>query len=179
MLPEQGWPVIPTAAAVAAPPERALVLATIRQESAFEADAVSRAGARGLMQLMPATAKAVAKQLGIHGQHKDKRLTAEPAYNLRLGQTYLRGLVDDYSGSYLIALAAYNAGPGRAQSWLRENGDPRGGTVDPIDWVELIGIEETRNYVQRVMENIQVYRRVLGHADPAGALEKDFARGFR
>ncbi len=176
MLPDPGWPMI----AVPAPaPERALVLGTIRQESAFEADAVSRAGARGLMQLMPATARGVAKSLGIHGQHRDQRLIADPSYNLRLGQSYLAGLLDDFSGSYPMALAAYNPGPGRVHAWVRDHGDPRGGLVDPIDWIELIGIEETRNYVQRVMENVQVYRRRLGAPDPHGALEKDFARGFR
>jgi soluble lytic murein transglycosylase len=150
------------------------VLATIRQESSFEVDAVSSAGARGLMQLMPQTARGVASKLG-RSDHTTTRLTADPHYNMTLGQTYLAGLLNDYDGSYLLALAAYNAGPGRAAQWIRDNGDPRGSGVDPIDWVEMITIEETRNYVQRVIENVQVYRRKLGQQDWVARLERDLA----
>jgi len=171
MLPDEGWPTITTPQAET--PERALVLATIRQESSFEADAVSHAGARGLMQLMPQTARGVASKLG-RNDHTTLRLTADPHYNMTLGQTYLAGLLDTYNGSYPLALAAYNAGPGRAAQWIRDNGDPRSTAVDPIDWVEMITIEETRNYVQRVLENVQVYRRKLGQKNWVAQLERDF-----
>jgi soluble lytic murein transglycosylase len=170
MLPDEGWPTINTPQV--ATPERALVLATIRQESAFEADAVSHAGARGLMQLMPQTARGVADKLG-RRDHTTLRLTADPHYNMTLGGTYLAGLLETYNGSYLLALAAYNAGPGRAAQWIRDNGDPRASNVDPIDWVEMITIEETRNYVQRVLENVQVYRRKFGQKNWVAQLERD------
>jgi len=173
-MPDEGWPVIGTPPGN--PPERALVLATIRQESAFEADAVSPAGARGLMQLMPATAQQVATQLGLKTDHSLTRLTADPVYNMKLGKAYLAGLLADYDGSHLLALAAYNAGPGRAAQWIRLNGDPRDQDVDPIDWVELIPFEETRNYVQRVMENLVVYRKRLGYADIAAPLARELVR---
>lgn len=159
-IPDYGWPIIPLAASEA--PERALVLATIRQESAFEADAISRAGARGLMQLMPATARAVAKRMDQPFDSLEQRLLTDPGYNTRLGRSYLAGLIDDYDGSYVLAVAAYNAGPGRVKQWIRDNGDPRSAGKDVVDWIELIPIDETRNYVQRVFENLQVYRQRLG-----------------
>lgn len=171
MLADEGWPTIRLPDGDH--PEPALVLATIRQESAFEADAVSHAGARGLMQLMPATARMVASKLG-RADHALPRLVADPSYNMLLGRTYLGGLLDDYNGSHFLALAAYNAGPGRAAQWIRENGDPRGTGVDPIDWVELITIEETRNYVQRVTENLHVYRRKLGVRTWFSQMEREF-----
>jgi soluble lytic murein transglycosylase len=174
MLPDEGWPTIRTPPGNA--PERALVLATIRQESAFEADAVSPAGARGLMQLMPLTARAVAEQLGQGKRHTPQRLTAEPLYNMTLGQAYLAGLLADYGNASIIALAAYNAGPGRVAQWIREHGDPRADDVDPIDWIEMIVFDETRNYVQRVSENLMIYRQKLGQRDWLAALERDFAR---
>lgn len=177
LLPDEGWPLIQTPPGNG--PERALVLATIRQESSFEADAISSAGARGLMQLMPATARAVAEQMGFGHRHSVQRLIAEPQYNMALGQTYLAGLLNDYNGSLVIALAAYNAGPGRVAQWIREHGDPRADDVDPIDWIEMIAFDETRNYVQRVAENLAVYRRKLGHRDWIAALERDFARAGR
>ena len=137
---------------------------------------MSLAGARGLMQLMPQTAAAMAEQLGHGRRHTPQRLTAEPAYNMMLGQAYLAGLLTDYNGSHVIALAAYNAGPGRVSQWIREHGDPRAEDVDPLDWIEMIAFDETRNYVQRVSENLSVYRRKLGHRDWVAALERDFAR---
>ncbi|MBL8702551.1 MAG: lytic transglycosylase domain-containing protein [Alphaproteobacteria bacterium] len=171
MLADEGWPTIRLPEGER--PEAALVLATIRQESAFEADAVSHAGARGLMQLMPATAKMVAGKLG-RSDHSLPRLVTDPGYNMLLGRTYLAGLLDDYNGSHFLALAAYNAGPGRAAQWIRDNGDPRSTNVDPIDWVELISIEETRNYVQRVTENLHVYRRKLGSRTWFAQMEREF-----
>jgi soluble lytic murein transglycosylase len=112
------------------------------------------------MQLMPATARAVARELGL--AHADYRLTADTNHNIRLGSAYLAGLLDDFDGSYVLALAGYNAGPGRVRQWLREFGDPRNGGADVIDWIESIPIAETRNYVQRVLENLQLYRLRLG-----------------
>ena len=144
-------------------PEVALLHALSRQESEFNTEAVSPAGARGLMQLMPATAKHVAKNLGI--SYKLNRLTDDPKYNMTLGSAYLDDLLRKYDGSYVMALAGYNAGPGRVVRWMAENGDPRLPEVDVVDWVESIPFQETRNYVQRVLENVQVYRaRLNGHA---------------
>ncbi len=139
--------------------DRPLVHAVIRQESLFNNAAISRAGARGLMQLMPATAKEMARKNDIIFVHD--RLLEDADYNVHLGQTYLTDLVNEFGGSYILALAAYNAGPSRARQWIREYGDPRDSTVDAIDWIEMIPFSETRNYVQRVLENLQVYRYML------------------
>lgn len=173
LLPEYGWPTVPFVTGDT--PERALIFATIRQESAFEAQAVSRVGARGMMQIIPATAKAVAKRLGL--PHSDHRLLNDPHYNIQIGRSYLGGLIDDYDGSYVLALAAYNAGPGRVRQWIKDNGDPRRADVDVIDWIELIPFDETRNYVQRVLENLQVYRQALGGSQVAQGIQRDLRRG--
>ena len=173
LLPVQGWPVI--AVPEAGQPERALVLAAIRQESQFEAVALSRAGARGMMQLMPATARAMARDLGVGLVHADYRLVADPDYNIRLGRAYLASMIGEFGGSYVLALAAYNAGPGRVRQWLRDHGDPRQPDIDVVDWVEQIPFEETRNYVQRVIENLQVYRWRMGVLRAAG-IEQDLIR---
>ncbi len=141
-------------------PEAALVLGVIRQESAFSVTAVSSAGARGLMQLMPATAKQVAKKEGL--KFEEKKLTRDPGYNVRLGSAYLRELIGRFRGSYILAIAGYNAGPSRSLDWIRQYGDPRDADVDVIDWIESIPFSETRNYVQRVIENLMVYRHRLG-----------------
>ncbi|EKV31405.1 Soluble lytic murein transglycosylase precursor [Caenispirillum salinarum AK4] len=143
--------------------EEALVLSIIRQESNFNPDAVSRVGARGLMQLMPGTAEGEARKLSL-GYDKG-RLTDDPAYNVILGSTYLRDLIDGFDGSYIMAIAGYNAGPARSRQWAERFGDPRSGRVDPVDWVEMIPFSETRNYVQRVLEGLQVYRARLGETD--------------
>lgn len=137
--------------------EWALVHALIRQESAFDPKAVSSAGARGLMQLMPATAREVARKLKV--PYSPSRLTSDPAYNIKLGTYYMgEDMLDRYDNSYALALAAYNGGPGRVSGWLKEFGDPRKGEIDIIDWIELIPVAETRNYVQRVLEGVYVYR---------------------
>jgi len=152
--------------------ERALQLAVIRQESQFDPKAVSHAGARGLMQLMPATARVVANKE--RTRYSRRRLTSDPDYNTRLGSAYLASLIDQYKGSYIMALAAYNAGTPRVRRWVRSNGDPRQPDVDPINWVELISISETRNYVQRVLEGLQVFRQRLAGSDsrtPLGLLD--------
>jgi soluble lytic murein transglycosylase len=122
--------------------------------------AVSSAGARGLMQLMPSTAKHVAKKIGL--KYEEKKLIRDPGYNVRLGSAYLQELIDRFRGSYILAIAGYNAGPSRSVEWIRQYGDPRDADVDVIDWIESIPFSETRNYVQRVIENLMVYRHRLG-----------------
>jgi soluble lytic murein transglycosylase len=154
--------------------ERPLVLAMTRQESAFDREAISSAGARGMMQLMPATAKSVAKSLRM--TYSSDRLLTDAHYNIILGRHYLDGLIGDYSGSYVLAIAAYNAGPARVRQWLRDYGDPRAGNTDVIDWVESIPLSETRNYVQRVLENLQIYRLRLGDHGLAFSLSSDLKR---
>lgn len=136
--------------------EWALVHAIIRQESMFDPDAQSPAGALGLMQIMPATARETAGKMGV--PHQTFWLTSRPEHNISLGSRYLSDLVRRYDGSYPLAAAAYNAGPGRVNKWLETFGDPRTGAVDLIDWIEMIPIYETRNYVQRIMEGVYVYR---------------------
>lgn len=154
--------------------EPALIHAVARQESEFDPRAVSRASARGLMQLLPSTAKEVAHSKRM--RYSKSRLF-DPDYNVALGSAYLAGLLEDFDGSYILALAAYNAGPARAKRWIRYNGIPGRDEVDPIDWVELIPISETRNYVQRVLENLQIYRARLSAAPVNIALVKDLHRG--
>ncbi len=145
-------------------PEPALLLAVARQESQFDPRAVSPAGARGLMQLMPATARAVARELAI--DYRPEALLAEPAFNLRLGAHYLGRQLERF-GEPALALAAYNAGPGRVVAWLAQYGDPRGrGRHALVDWIERIPFRETRNYVQRVLEGAEVYRRLLAERAP-------------
>lgn len=136
--------------------EWALVHAIIRQESAFDHKAKSHAGALGLMQLIPSTARETAQKLKI--SYRKAWLTDRPKYNIRLGASYIGRLISYYDGNYPLAIAAYNAGPGRVDSWIKVYGDPRKSEISLIDWIELIPIYETRNYVQRVLENVYVYR---------------------
>ncbi len=140
-------------------PESALILSIIRQESEFDLEANSHAGAKGLMQLMPYTAKLVSKQAKL--PYSKSRLTTDPEYNINLGSHYIAGLILQYDGAYPFAVAAYNAGPNRVKYWKKINKDPQKKQVDYVDWVELIKFRETRNYVQRVMENYNVYRYIL------------------
>jgi soluble lytic murein transglycosylase len=154
--------------------DRSLVYAIARQESAFDPKAVSSAGALGLMQLMPATAKATAIKAGL-GWEPD-RLGSDAAYNARIGATHLCDLVADWKGSYILTIASYNAGPGNVRKWIEAYGDPRSSGIDPIDWVERIPFTETRNYVQRVMENLQVYRSRLGERSTL-LIDTDMRRG--
>lgn len=142
-------------------PEPALVLGIIRQESAFDVAAVSSAGARGLMQLLPGTAKGVAKQAGV--KFAQKRLTSDSHYNITLGRAYLDDLLSRFRGSYVLTAAAYNAGPSRVRDWIATYGDPRERSTDVIDWIESIPFDETRNYVMRIIENTQVYRARLNN----------------
>jgi soluble lytic murein transglycosylase len=140
-------------------PETAFILSLIRQESEFDMTANSHAGAQGLMQLMPYTAKLVSKQAKL--PYSKSRLTSDPEYNINLGSHYIAGLILQYDGAYPFATAAYNAGPKRVKYWKKINKNPQKNQVDFVDWVELIKFKETRNYVQRVMENYNVYRYIL------------------
>ena len=127
------------------------------------------------MQLMPATARVVSRRLRL--PYAKSKLT-NAVYNVKLGSAYLADLIEKYDGSYVLALAAYNAGPSNVRRWLRNNGDPRHDSgVDLVDWIEMISIPETRNYVQRVLEGAQVYRWQLGTRVLADSLERDLARG--
>jgi len=147
---------IPKATKIVPPTERALVYAIARQESAFHPGAISHAGARGLLQLMPGTARKTARNIG--KAYSKRRLTTDPAYNATLGSAHLGELLQKFNGSYVLTFVAYNAGSRRVDQWIARYGDPRSRKVDAIDWVERIPFTETRNYVQRIMENLQVYR---------------------
>jgi len=155
------------------PPENAMLLGITRQETEFNTAIVSWAGARGLMQVMPITAKHVCTQ------HKIKcdipKLVTDHAYNVRIASAYVADRMAELGGWYAVSLAAYNAGPGRARQWIRQNGDPRSGDIDAIDWIERIPIEETRLYVEKVLSNIQVYRARLGE-QKALRLVEDLSR---
>lgn len=154
-----------TNAARGIPPELAMSIA--RQESEMNPAAISPAGARGLMQLMPGTAKLVAGDLGL--SYSQARLTSDPDYNVQLGSRYLAMMLDRFDGSVILAAASYNAGPQRADEWIRRFGDPRTPGVDPVLWTEMIPFRETRNYVQRIAESMHVYRsRIAGQAGPIG-----------
>ena len=173
MLLAEGWPT-PHGAAPLGPdgtPEPALILAVTRQESNFDPEAVSSANAQGLMQLLPATAAAVARRLGL--RHQPGMLIADPLHNMRLGAGYLDQMLSRFDGALPLAVAAYNAGPARVSEWLGLQGDPRGGAVRMLDWMELMPFAETRNYVQRVIENIVIYR---ARGSSAAAPEHPMAR---
>ena len=141
-----------------------MIHALARQESQFAENAISHAGARGLMQFMPATAQEEARKAGL--EYSASRLIEDPEYSMRLGSNHIERLISYYDGSYPLAIAAYNAGPGNVNKWLRENGDPRTGAVDWLQWIEEIGFFETKNYVQRVIENAVVYEAL--YPDRAG-----------
>ena len=140
-------------------PDTAFILSIIRQESEFDLSANSHAGAKGLMQLMPYTAKVVAKQANL--PYSKSRLTKDAEYNINLGSHYIAGLILEYDGAYPFAIAAYNAGPKRVRYWKRINKNPQKNQINYVDWIELIKFKETRNYVQRVLENYNVYRYIL------------------
>ncbi|HPG22879.1 MAG TPA: lytic transglycosylase domain-containing protein, partial [Amaricoccus sp.] len=160
---ERDWPV---------PTEYAMAIA--RQESELNPQAASGVGARGLMQLMPATAEHMATLAGV--DFDLDRVGADPIYNATLGTEYLSRMLDRYRGSYILATAAYNAGPGRVDEWIRTFGDPRRQEVDPVVWVEMIPFSETRNYVMRVLEALHVYRaRLEGRTGPV-RLSADMTR---
>jgi soluble lytic murein transglycosylase len=151
---------VPHFTAVGPDIERCVVYSIVRQESAFNPHDVSTANALGLMQVTPAAGEYVAKKFNVRFDRK--RLMSDTVYNTQLGAAELGDLLKDYRGSYILAFAGYNAGRGRVREWVERYGDPRDPNVDPIDWVERIPFSETRNYVQRVMENLQVYRVRFG-----------------
>jgi soluble lytic murein transglycosylase len=154
--------------------ERSIVYAIARQESAFNPTVVSPAQAYGLMQVTPDAARYVCKRHG--GTYDLSRLKSDSAYNATLGSAELGGLLEDYRGSYIMTFAAYNAGRGSVKKWVDRYGDPRDAKVDAVDWVELIPFSETRNYVQRIMENLQVYRARFGGGTRL-QIEADLRRG--
>ncbi|TVR83223.1 MAG: lytic transglycosylase domain-containing protein [Rhodospirillales bacterium] len=177
VLLEHGYPTLPVPTGVNGIThglEKPLVLAIIRQESAYQVDAKSRAGALGLMQLMPATAQQVARQVAL--PYAPHRLVTDPDYNMNLGQAYMRAMLERFDGSYVLSLAAYNAGPGRSVSWRSRNGPPNTSVEEAIDWIEQIPFSETRNYVQRTLEHLQVYRTRVNGSSPPRLLETDLLR---
>ncbi len=140
-------------------PSQEIILAITRQESEFDPKANSYAGAKGMMQLMTYTAKLVSKQMNV--RYSKSKLTSDPEYNIKLGSYYFNSLLNEYGEIYPFAIAAYNAGPKRVRQWRKSNGDPSKNKIDYISWIELIKFEETRNYVQRVLENLNVYKYML------------------
>jgi len=163
-LPTYSHPVIavPSYSGPGAPPETALVLGIIRQETEFDPDSVSSAGARGIIQVMPGSVRHLANVAGLPYRPND--LTRDPAYDMKIGMTELANQLSDWGGSYVLTIAAYNAGPTNVRRWIAQFGDPRDARVDPVDWIEQIPFSETRNYVMRVLENTEVYRnRLAGH----------------
>jgi soluble lytic murein transglycosylase len=154
--------------------EQSIVFAIARQESAFNPAVVSPAQAYGLMQVTPDAGKYVCKKYG--ASFDLGRLKTDPVYNAALGAAELGGLIEDYRGSYIMTFAAYNAGRGSVKKWIERYGDPRDPKVDAVDWVELIPFSETRNYVQRIMENLQVYRARFGGGTRL-QIEADLHRG--
>jgi soluble lytic murein transglycosylase len=161
--------VIPASANISGAGE-ALAYAIARQESEFNIAAVSGAGARGLLQLLPGTAKDVAERSGM--PYSKERLTTDAGYNATLGAAFLAEQLGRFDGSYVLTFAGYNAGPRRAREWVARYGDPRGKSLDAVvDWIERIPFTETRGYVQRVMENYEVYKmRLTGKFDIADDL---------
>jgi soluble lytic murein transglycosylase len=165
---------LPSWTQIGKPIEKAMVFALSRQESEFNPNAGSKVGAQGLMQLMPGTARLVARQYRV--AYAPGKLKGDPAYNVKLGAAHLADLVSDFNGSYVLTLVAYNAGPRRAREWVEEYGDPRSGQVDPVDWVESIPFSETRQYVQKVMQNLHIYRSRLA-PQTVRPMTADLARG--
>jgi len=151
---------LPDYTPIAPPVEPAVTYSIARQESHFSQKVVSIAKAMGFMQVTPIAAKDTAKKF--KAVYDSGRLLSDPIYNMQMGAAELSNLISGYRGSYILTFAGYNAGRGRVRQWIAAHGDPRDAKVDPIDWVEMIPIAETRNYVQRIMENLQVYRARFG-----------------
>jgi soluble lytic murein transglycosylase len=165
---------VPDYQQVGPPVERSVVFSIVRQESAFNPKVVSSANAIGLMQVTPAAGRDTAKKAGL--AFDQRRLMADVAYNAQLGTAELGYDIASWRGSYILAFVAYNAGPRRAREWIEQYGDPRDSKIDPIDWIERIPLSETRNYVQRILENMQVYRARIGN-DSRLLIEADLHRG--
>jgi soluble lytic murein transglycosylase len=174
ILPDRGYPLRTNVVWDPGDAEAPLVYGITRQESNFDPRVRSAVGARGMMQLMPTTAQLVARRIGV-SYSSDSLYDAD--YNMRLGAAYLGRMVDNFSGSYILAAAAYNAGPGRIAGWVQACGDPRGGQTDAVDFIECIPFSETRNYVMRVMENMEVYRARLNGGRAPLTLSQDLKRG--
>lgn len=164
----------PGYAPLRSPPELALLLGLARQETEFNSQIVSGAGAKGLLQVMPGTARHVCRDYKI--KCRIDSLLSDTRYNAMISSAYIGDRMDEVGGSYVLGLAAYNAGPGRARQWIGEFGDPRDANVDPVDWIERIPITETRDYVTKVLANIQIYRARLGMKNPL-RLQQDLGRG--
>jgi soluble lytic murein transglycosylase len=165
---------VPAYAAVAPEIDRSIAYAIVRQESEFNQRDTSPAKAVGLMQVTPEAGRDTAKRFGV--KYDWHRMVTDAVYNSQMGAAELSGLMHDYRGSYILTFAGYNAGRGRVREWIERHGDPRDPKVDPVDWIERIPFSETRNYVQRVMENFQVYRVRFGQA-PRLTIEADLRRG--
>ncbi|MEQ1615551.1 MAG: lytic transglycosylase domain-containing protein [Hyphomicrobiaceae bacterium] len=165
---------MPAYGALRQPPETALMLGIARQESEFNTLTVSGAGARGILQVMPITAKHVCRDYKL--KCDIPRLLTDKAYNTMIASAYIGDRMGEFQGSYVLGTAGYNAGPGRARQWMREFGDPRDPKVDVIDWIYRIPFEETREYVQKVLANTQIYRSRLGAPETALKLNDDLAR---
>jgi len=151
---------VPSYKAIGPQVDRCIIYSIVRTESAFDQRDKSPANAVGLMQVTPSAGRDTAKRFG--AVYDWKRMVSDPVYNMQMGAAEIAGLLKDYRGSYIMTFAGYNAGRGRVQQWVAQHGDPRDPKVDAVDWVERIPIAETRNYVQRVMENLQVYRARFG-----------------
>lgn len=164
----------PAYAPLRKPPETAFLLGVARQETEFNKLTVSGAGAKGLLQVMTVTAKHVCATYRV--KCDIPRLLSDPAYNTMMASAYIGDRMDEFKGSYVLTLAGYNAGPGRAREWIRAFGDPRDPNVDPIDWIESIPIQETREYVAKVLANVQMYRARLGEEEGALRLDEDLMR---
>lgn len=154
--------------------EPCVVYSIVRQESAFNPHVVSSANAYGLMQVTPEAARDTAKRFNV--TFNQRRLADDVVYNAQIGTAELGNDIASWRGSYILAFVAYNAGPRRAREWIEQYGDPRDPHVDPIDWIERIPISETRNYVERVLENMQIYRALLNN-NPKLSIEADLRRG--
>tara|TARA_B100000749_G_C18393439_1_gene451348 strand:+ start:6 stop:803 length:798 start_codon:yes stop_codon:yes gene_type:complete len=139
--------------------DQSLLISMAKQESEFFSIAKSRMGAIGILQVMPKTAKLVSKKIGIN--YNKKLLAKNPNYNIKIASTYLYYLLEQFNGSLVLALASYNAGPTRVTRWIKTYGNPNDEDIDTIDWIEKIPFKETRNYVQRILENYVVYQKVL------------------
>jgi soluble lytic murein transglycosylase len=157
------------------PPETALLLGVTRQETEFNKQTVSGAGAKGLMQVMTVTAEHVCKDYKITCELD--RLLPDATYNAQIATAYIGDRMREFGGSYALTLSGYNAGPGRTREWIRTFGDPRDANMDPIDWIERIPFQETREYVAKVLSNIQIYRARLGNEAGALQLDLDLQRG--
>ncbi len=175
VAPDAAYPVVEYPLLKEPQVERSLMLALSRQESEMNPSAISHANARGLMQFVPRTAQQEARRQGL--PFRTSWLTDDPGYNMTLGGAHLDTLLNKFNGSYIMTAAAYNAGASRPQRWIGEYGDPRAGEIDPVDWVEFIPFSETRNYVQRVLENTQVYRNRLSGEPVDIRLSEDLQRG--